>query len=74
MAARTLGRMSPMSAVSVYSTDRRRTILARTGTGRTCSPLRSALKADTGERFYQIVRHDLWDRDPRAAEFGTVVR
>ena len=49
-------------------------ILARTGTGRTCSPLRSALKADTGERSLRIVRHDLWDRDPRAAEFGTVVR
>jgi quinoprotein glucose dehydrogenase len=36
-----------------------------------------ALKADTGERVwhYQLVRHDLWDRDPPAAPvLVTVVR
>ena len=62
---------TPRAASCSCRSDRRPSISgAAIGTARTCSPTRVlALKADTGERVwhYQLVHHDLWDRDPPAA-------
>ena len=74
-----IGGVNPWSGISVDTArglvflpvgSARSTSGAATGTAPTCSPTAcSPSSADTGERVwhYQLVHHDLWDRDPPAA-------